>query len=147
MPVETAMRQQTEPLTVTALDQALRAIGAHCHTPDTAPPRLSAARIANTRLDLLLAAAATSAPAGVTVADNGLAWTIHADRLPALLATPGQENSGHPWPALVTLGRDADNAHILIDLEAAGSLSVQADTPEQATAAITGLALELAVSP
>lgn len=147
MPVETAMRQQTEPLTITALDQALRAIGAHCHTHDTAPPRLSAARISDTRLDLLLTEAATSAPAGVTVADNGLAWTIHAERLSALLATPGQDSGSHPWPALVTLGRDADNAHILIDLEAAGSLSVQADTSEQATAAITGLVLELAVSP
>lgn len=147
MPVETAMRQQSEPLTVTALDAALRAIGAHCHSHDLAPPRLSAARVSDSRLDLILTEPAHNPPAGVFVADTGLVWTVSADQLPALLATPGGESAGHPWPAVVTLGRDADNAHILVDLEAAGSLSVHADNPEQATAAITGLALELAVSP
>lgn len=76
------------------------------------------------------------------LAADGSVWTLTADRIDDLLAHT-DDNQAAPWPSLVTLGRDDDGAHILIDLEAAGTLHLIADD-DQVDAALAAIAVELA---
>jgi len=132
----------TDTLTITCLDQALRAIGAWCHHCGHPLPPLLAARVDDDRIDLLLSQAAPDHPEAVELAADGSVWTLTADRIDDLLAHT-DDNQAAPWPALVTLGRDDDGAHILIDLEAAGTLHLIADD-DQVDAALAAIAVELA---
>ena len=141
---EIALRstRAAETLTITCLDQALRAIGAWCHHCGHPLPPLLAARVDDDRIDLLLSQAAPDHPEAVELAADGAVWTLTADRIDDLLAHT-DDNQAAPWPALVTLGRDDDGAHILIDLEAAGTLHLIADD-DQVDAALAAIAVELA---
>ncbi|PGF49173.1 peptidoglycan-binding protein LysM [Cutibacterium acnes] len=132
----------TDTLTITCLDQALRAIGAWCHHCGHPLPPLLAARVDDDRIDLLLSQAAPDHPEAVELAADGSVWTLTADRIDDLLAHT-DDNQAAPWPSLVTLGRDDDGAHILIDLEAAGTLHLIADD-DQVDAALAAIAVELA---
>lgn len=132
----------TDTLTITCLDQALRAIGAWCHHCGHPLPPLLAARVDDDRIDLLLSQATPDHPEAVELAADGSVWTLTADRIDDLLAHT-DDNQAAPWPALVTLGRDDDGAHILIDLEAAGTLHLIADD-DQVDAALAAIAVELA---
>jgi hypothetical protein len=141
---EIALRstRAAETLTITCLDQALRAIGAWCHHCGHPLPPLLAARVDDDRIDLLLSQAAPDHPEAVELAADGSVWTLTADRIDDLLAHT-DDNQAAPWPSLVTLGRDDDGAHILIDLEAAGTLHLIADD-DQVDAALAAIAVELA---
>ena len=145
--LEEAVKSQNQPLRVEQLDQITRAIAAHCHTTRAALPALSAVRVADHRIDFLFSQPAANPPAGFEIAADGSVWTLHSDNLAAVLAVAGLDDATPPYPALVTLGRDADTAHILIDLEAAAALTVAADTSEAAAGMLASIALELAVSP
>jgi hypothetical protein len=59
-----------------------------------------------------------------------------------LAATTGEA----PWPALVTVGHDDEDAAFMLDLEQAGTLNIHADE-ETAHAILAALAIELATSP
>lgn len=144
---EHAVRAQHEPLRVEQLDQVLRAIAAHSHHAGTDLPALSAVRVDDTRIDLLLQRPALQPPPGVEVTADGSVWTLHAGDIAAVLTVDGIDDMAPPYPALVTLGRDSATAHVLIDLEAAGALSIAADDPDTAAAMLSTIALELAVSP
>ena len=144
---EHTVRAQHEPLRVEQLDQVLRAIAAHAHHSGTDLPALSAVRVDDTRIDLLLQQPALQPPPGVEVMADGSVWTLHAGDIAAVLAVDGIDDTAPPYPALVTLGRDSATAHILIDLEAAGALSITADDTDTAAAMLSTIALELAVSP
>ena len=144
---EHTVRTQHEPLRVEQLDQVLRAIAAHAHHASTDLPALSAVRVDDTRIDLLLQQPALQPPPGVEVTADGSVWTLHAGDIAAVLAVDGIDDTAPPYPALVTLGRDSATAHILIDLEAAGALSITADDTDTAAAMLSTIALELAVSP
>ncbi len=146
--LEEAVKAQHQPLRVEQLDQVTRAIAAHCHATGAALPPLSAVRVADHRIDFLFSESAGNPPAGFDVAADGSVWTLHSADLTTVLAVAELDDATPPYPALVTLGRDADTAHILIDLEAAAALTVAADTGEAAaTTMLASIALELAVSP
>ena len=144
---EEAVKTQHQPLRVDQLDQVTRAIAAHCHHTGADLPDLSAVRVADHRIDFLFGQPAENPPPGIEVAADGSVWTLHADNLDALLNVDGIDEATPPYPALVTLGRDSDTAHILIDLEAAAALTVAADSHEAAATMLASIALELAVSP
>lgn len=144
---EQAVKAQHEPLRVEQLDQVMRAVAAHCHHAGQLVPAVSAVRVADHRIDLLLQQPASSPPPGIELAADGSVWTLHAADISAVLAVDGIDEAAPPYPALVTLGRDADTAHILIDLEAAAALTVTADDADTAAAMLATIALELAVSP
>ena len=139
---EIALRRTgaTESLTISCLDQALRAIGAWCCRNNYPLPGLLAARVDDDRIDLLLSAPAPDHPEAVDLAADGSVWTLHASSIDNLL-TEANPHQAAPWPALVTLGRDDDGAHILLNLEAAGTLHLIADDTDTTMAAI---AVELA---
>lgn len=145
--LEAAVKAQHGPFKVDRLDQVMRAISAHCNHTGQDLPALSAVRVSDTRVDLLLSKPAPNPPAGIDLAADGSVWTLHAENIAALLAVDGIDEATAPYPALVTLGRDSDTAHILIDLEAAAALTITADTPDHATSMLATIALELAVSP
>ena len=144
---EHTVRAQHEPMRVEQLDQVLRAIAAHAHRAGTDLPALSAVRVDDQRIDLLLQTPALQPPPGIEVAADGSVWTLHASDVAAVLTVGGIDDTSPPYPALVTLGRDSATAHILIDLEAAGALSIAADDTGTAAAMLSTIALELAVSP
>ena len=140
---EIALRstRATDTLTITCLDQALRAIGAWCHHTGHPLPPLLAARIDDDRIDLLLSASTPDHPKAVDLTADGSVWTLTAERIDDLLAHADDDQAA-PWPSLVTLGRDDDGAHILIDLEAAGTLHLIGD--DQVDTALAAIAVELA---
>lgn len=144
---ETVLRARAEVLTITHLDDALRSIAAYCLDTGAALPVLSAARVADDRIDLLLAQPARDAPTGVEVIADGSVWTLQLDHIGQLLAQPHRDRVAPPYPTLVTLGRDEADAHILIDLETAAALTISSNDPEIADQAITGIALELSMAP
>ena len=145
---EQAVKSQHQPLRFEHLDQLTRALAVHCHSTGCDLPALAAVRVADDRIDMLFSAPALgSVPAGVEVAADGSVWTVHAADLPAVVSTIDLEAVTPPWPALVSLGRDADTAHVLIDLEAAAALTVTANDADTAASVLGAIALELALSP
>lgn len=146
--VETALRQQPTALTVAELDLVLRVIGHHAAATATELPRVSAVRLAHERIDILLAAPLPDAPAGVEVVTDGSVWTIHEHALDKFTdLRESLTDSNAPYPALATLGHDDDGADILVDLEAAGALTITADDEDLSNALMRGMALDLAVAP
>lgn len=145
---ETVMRAAApqEVLTIAHLDQVLRTIGAWCARTGHDLPALTAARVADDRIDLLLAHPATGAPDGITLTADGSVWTLHDSGLETLVGAADATAAAAPWPALVTLGRDDADAHILIDLEAAGTLHISTADPDDAEAIVTAIAMELGMS-
>lgn len=146
--LEREIKAQHQPLQFEHLDTITRGIAAHCRHHDADLPHLVAVRVADTRIDLMLADASTvDPPAGVEAAADGSVWTVHSSALADIAAIAGIDDQAPPYPALVSLGRDADTAHVLIDLESAAALTVIAEDPAIATGAIAAIALELALSP
>ena len=146
--LEQAVKSQHQPLRFEHLDQLTRAVAAHCRSTGCDLPALAAVRVADDRIDLLFSTPAVgSVPAGVEVTADGSVWTVHAADLPAVVNTIDLKAVTPPWPALVSLGRDADSAHVLIDLEAAAALTVTASDADTAASVLGAIALELALSP
>lgn len=146
---ETAMRA-TAPetvLTITHLDQALRTISAWCAQAGQNLPGLTAARVADDRIDLLLAGPATTCPDGITLTADGSVWTLMAADIDTLTGDVDATHAAAPWPALVTLGHDDAGALILVDLEAAGTLHIACTDPDDATGLIAAIAMELGLCP
>ena len=68
-------------------------------------------------------AAPTALPAPWTVTADPTIWTLHAERAAGLdLSSTGA--TPPPYPALVSLGRDHEGAHLLVDLQQAGVLKL-----------------------
>lgn len=139
---ETALGRTERPDTTALLETALRALGAHAHTAGRPLPRLSRVCLDGSgvtfewadvpRIDL---------PAGFreVAATRWLLTPAAADGLPA---------STHPvpFPALVTVGRDADGRWIMVDLEARSPLAL--DGPRALRhAAAAAMAVELSCAP
>lgn len=145
---ETALRSQPEALTVTDLDLVLRVVAHHAATHEIPLPVVSAVRLARSRIDILMADPAPDAPSGVEVISDGSVWTIHDHALGQFRARREEvELTPAPYPALATLGHDDDGADILVDLEAAGALTIAAEDDDAASALLRGIALDLAVAP
>lgn len=143
----TALRQVQAPLTVAHLDRALRTLSAGLHAAGQPLPRIKAIRLDDARLDCTLAAAAESAPPEpFTASSDNLVWTLQANRADTLLDAAQANEIAAPYPALVTLGQDADGAHLLVDLETVGALAVHTATDDDAAAILAALAFELATS-
>lgn len=141
-PAEVALRAAEEPDTVELLDLALRTLAAG---PDAAAgelPTLLAATVGGGRIGLRLARpqrpAGPFAP-GATPVD--WAYDPHAP----LLDPEAAADIPAPYPALVTLGRTRTGDLVLVDLEAAGAITLTGD-PDGIREVLTALAVELAVS-
>jgi LysM repeat protein len=142
---EHALRATAAPLDITTVDLALRSLAWHCHTSDQPLPYVRAARLTRDQFELYLGDPA-ELPAPWTSTSDPTVWTLPTDLDDDELITDEQAGEiAAPYPSLVTIGHDLEDAHILLDLEEAGALGL-VGAPGTTRAVLTALALELAKS-
>lgn len=139
---EVALRVGANASRAAWLDAALRSLAATCLEEGRALPAAYAVVADDETVQLLLAPAVTRAPGAWAVRDEGRLWVLQrgdATTVPA--STPS------PYPALVSVGHDADDRDVLIDLEAAdGPIAITGDSVAASQVA-AALVLELATNP
>lgn len=138
---ELELRAVENPKGVDDIDKALRYLAAWARENDERLPKLFALRLSPTNVELYLdEPAELPAPFTMTVTDK-TAWVVDPDEIPAFDPRPTA-----PYPGLVTLGQDASDGHILVDVEQIGSLNISGPNKEITEGALTALAVELACS-
>jgi len=138
---ELELRAVENPKGVDDIDKALRYLAAWARENDEHLPKLFALRLSPTNVELYLDEPADlPAPFTLTVPDK-TAWVVDPDDIPAFDPRPTA-----PYPGLVTLGQDASDGHILVDVEQIGSLNISGPNKEITEGALTALAVELACS-
>ena len=138
--VELELRAVENPQGMEAVDHALRMLALWAQDTGAMLPKLYALRLSEAEVSVFLDEP-TQLPAPFRQdTDDEMAWSIGFDDL-----TPLERIPSAPYPALVTLGHDETDAHLLVDLERLGALNI-AGTPELEEATLTALALELATS-
>lgn len=152
--VEDALREAADPIGVTDLDRALRALGHGASTGAHSLPTLRAARLLPERIEMYTVEEDEDLlPAPwlrVDQVDAGSqhepgTWVLLRRDLPTLTDGVDLDEFPAPWPALVTVGFDEHNAHVLLNLEQIGSLGITGDE-QTAADVIAGLGIELITS-
>lgn len=138
--MELELRAVEDPMQMDDVDRALRYLAAWAQDSDNTLPRLFALRLAPDEIALYLDQPHELPDPFVPVTDDRTAWTINPRNIDDLDRTPNA-----PYPALVTLGHDANNGHILVDLEQIGALNV-IGSDQNTHSAVTALAVELTTS-
>lgn len=138
--MELALRAVENPLGMDHVDHALRHLAVWAQETGNALPPVYALRLSDVEIALYLDAPAELPAPFVEVSDDKMAWSVDPEELPPLERVPSA-----PYPALVTLGQDLGNAHVMVDLEHIGALNM-IGSDESVRGALTGLAVELATS-
>ena len=139
----TQLRAIAEPGRITAVDRTLRYLWAQAATSGKLPD-VTIIRAGRHGVELLAANAQANCPPGFVLLDDA---TIVVDPdIPDDDITAVLDVSFPLCPALVTVGSD-DIGDILIDTERLGAVSIEADTPEHATAVLVAIAIEQAGLP
>lgn len=138
--IETQIRDVTDPVTADHLTLALRGLTAHWGADDI--PTLNAARVTTSGTVELYLTGPSALPAGWTpLTPDNTVWSTNL----ATETTPlPDEDPRTPWPALVTVGTDDENALLLLDLEQLGALTITGATDPEPV--LRALAVELATS-
>ncbi len=143
---ERRLRTAADPLSVHTIDLVLRSLANHCARTGVALPALRAARLTPTRFEIYVEHA-VQLPEPWFCPDEmptGLVWALTPDEAP-ILADDELADIPAPYPALVTLGHDHEDAHFLVDLEHLGVLDLVGPT-EVSRAVLAAIAVELATS-
>ncbi|WP_456789702.1 hypothetical protein [Cellulomonas sp. P5_C5] len=121
--VEVALRIGADPKRAILLDRGLRQLAEGLRSAGHELPGVFGAVVDDTGLELRLSPPSTAAPAPWRVLGAGAAW-----RLDAADVDLDARTGTAPFPGLVSLGRDADDRDVLIDLEAAqGPIAIVGD--------------------
>jgi nucleoid-associated protein YgaU/DNA-binding SARP family transcriptional activator len=137
--LERSMRAGADPLS--PIDALLRQLAVNCTAAGTPVPAVRAARATATQIDLYLETPA-SLPAPWEATSTATVWTTPTPT--GALDTPVIPA---PYPTLVTIGRDTEDGHILLNLEQVGALDINAgDHQDRAREILAALAVELASS-
>jgi DNA-binding SARP family transcriptional activator len=127
------------------VDMALRFLATLVRRTGQRPPTVSAVRVGEDAVDILVDDVLGGAPPPFKESEHGRCWTLERNR--ALLADliEGHEltESTAPLPALVTLGRD-ERGVLLVNLETAGSVAVAG---EECDSLLEAMAVEMATAP
>ena len=108
------------------IDRALRALAADLAKTDGRLPGITAARLTEQHLHLVLAEPATAPPPAPWVAVTTTSWAI--DKTTPLPEVDGYRDlQAAPYPTLVSVGYTAAGEEWLVDLEHAGSLTLTGD--------------------
>ena len=138
---ETALGRREQPDTTALLETALRALGRHAHAVGKPLPRLTLVRVDRAGVSFEWAAEPGFGPPEGFRQGAG-SWRLTS----AAAAKLGVSAHPVPFPALVTLGRDADGCWLMIDLESRSPLAL--DGPRSLRhAAAAAMAVELSCSP
>lgn len=141
--VEQELRAVADPVSVELVDLALRRLAAACAGNEQPLPKVRAARLTADQFDLYLAEPA-ALPTPWQGDPDQVVWSL-TNEAEGELSTEELAGVASPYPALVTLGHDEEDGHVLVDLEYLGALGINGDedTTRQVMAA---LAVELATS-
>ncbi len=140
--LELEMEYVSDPTSVDDVDNALRTLQAWAEETGADLPELVAVRIADEEVALYLAGPADLPDPFESVSEDGTAWIVRPGRAVA----PPERPTVSPYPALATIGTDANGGFLLLDLEQIGSLNVNGDD-EIAVGMLNALASELALNP
>ena len=99
-------------------DAALRGLVELCEREQMELPETVAARLDGGGLELHLRSPAPDAPEPWTVSADSLVWSLSRDN------RPSTNERMSPYPAMVTIGVDADGATWFVDLEGAGVVQI-----------------------
>ena len=138
---EIALRVGADTDRVVWLDQALRGLSASCRAERIPLPAVYALTVSDEAIELRMAPGQPHAPAPWTPLEEGRRW-----RLTRVAHAP-LEMGNAPYPGLVCLGRDADGADALIDLESIGGLVAFTGSPTVANEVVSAIAVQLATAP
>ncbi len=141
-PVEFELRMVEDPTGLARVDQALRSLSVLLAELDQPLPALRVARLVDEDLELYLDGT-TVLPAPFLATGDPTIWTLPADA--PLLSVAELDQVAAPYPSLITLGHDLDDANVLLDLEHAAALAVDGD-PTASVAVLAAIAAELATS-
>ncbi len=141
-PVECELRMVEDPTGLARVDQALRSLSVLLAEAGQPLPALRVARLVDEDLELYLDGT-TVLPAPFLATGDPTIWTLPADA--PLLAVEELDQVAAPYPSLITLGHDLDDAHVLLDLEHATALAVDG-APAASVAVLAAIAAELATS-
>jgi nucleoid-associated protein YgaU/DNA-binding SARP family transcriptional activator len=143
---EQRLRAVADPLATHTIDLVLRTLARHCAGVGLALPTVRALRFDRSRVELYLATPAALPAPWTTPAQSieATLWRLEPDEAPILdeeelAAIPA------PYPSLVTLGHDAHDAHVMVDLEYLGHLAITGPV-ERTRAVVAAMVLELATS-
>lgn len=158
--LETALGRRSEPLTLTSLDLALRAIARHCQSAQVAVPDIQLVLAGEEQIDFRIAGDLPPTPVGFAVTPTG--WVLDRDSSDYLGSIPGVATAPQLWPALISVGRTPRGSYVLVNLESAGLLALRPPTDagtsglgvfgasrtddDQITAVLTAVAMELSFS-
>ena len=138
--VELELRAVETPTDMDAVDHALRLLAVWAQDTGTQLPALYALRLGEDEISVFLNDPARLPAPFTATSDDDMAWSIDTRDL-----TPLERIPSAPYPALVTIGRDENDARLLVDLERLGALNVQGDHDLE-QAALRAIALELATT-
>lgn len=140
---EVQLRQVANPLGVEFVDAAMRTLTDRLARDGRPLPPLRAARLLPGQLELYLAQPAEPPEPFEKLADDGAVWLIRSGA--GVLSAEEAAELPAPYPSLVTLGHDDEDAHLMVDLEHLGALGVDGD-PERVRSFMTAVAAEYATS-
>lgn len=142
---EQGLRSAQAPTGFNLLNTALRSLALNLQAAGRDLPALNGVVLHESRLELHLAQAAPPcAPFTASGAGQDL-WTCSANH-PGLADTDALDGVGAPYPALVSIGWDAQGRYVLVDLEHIGLLHLDGDA-DFARHVLQAIAVELANTP
>ncbi|ABS06110.1 bacterial transcriptional activator domain-containing protein [Kineococcus radiotolerans] len=144
--METELLSLHTPMSLDLIDRGLRRLSADLAEQEQPLPGIATARLNGEGLLLSLFEAAELPAPWEQVDDEGFEWLLSG----AAAAESDDDIDARvpaPWPSLVTLGYDVDDAHLLVDLEELLALNIAAADEQQSQAMLNALALELATTP
>lgn len=141
--LEHELRTVADPLSRDCVDKALRILAAECAKTGQPLPVVTAARLTEDRFELFLAGA-QELPTPFTATVDPNVWSFDREAASDLMGYALDEIPA-PYPGLVIIGHDEEDAHLLLDLEHVGELGISADDSE-ATSILAAIAVELATS-
>jgi len=142
--VEAELRRAVVPLTRSDLDLVLRRLLLDCRALGRHLPRVDAVLLEAEHVDLVLGADEADAVAPFALV-GPRRWRARLADLLSALPRADEDDVANPYPVLVGVGQHG-MASVLVNLEAAGTLSIVGD-PDMATAALRAIACELACQP
>ncbi|MDN5780069.1 MAG: hypothetical protein L0H96_24630, partial [Humibacillus sp.] len=143
---EAHIRATADPLTVHDVDLALRTMAHNAVTAGMPIPGLRAARITTTAIELYLTDHTSRLPAPFAAEEDLGVWTLtRATAAGQLLDETTAALTPAPYPTLVTIGHDEDDAHLLLNLEELRTLAITG-AAEHTRPVLAAIALELIAS-
>jgi DNA-binding SARP family transcriptional activator len=141
--VERRLRRAADVDEAELLDLALRAFATGATQTGIAPPVILAVRVSGGQVEILSDRPPKRLPKGFLATDDARGWITDPELSVDDLRDLGP-GAAAPFPALVAVG-DVDGGRLLIDVESAGTLTVDGDS-ERVGAFIRRLGVELATS-